>query len=228
MTSNGLPVKENAVLLELDISAAFDAVDHFMLCRRAECDFGIRGTALRWLQSFVSDRSQHIAIGLKQSATTALSSGVSQGSILGPLLFAMYMSPTDDVVRAHQMQNHQYANDLMLYTALMLSMFSDLTSVADCTDAVSTWFMNNALLLNPGKTEAVILGTRQRLAGLQCSAGAFVSSLVTSRAVTGCNVDSALDTRPRMTGGVAVAVDWRSLLTFVVKCVARSLAVWSC
>ena len=75
-----------------------------MLCRRTECDFGIRGTALRWLQSFVSDRSQYIAIGLEQSATTALSSGVPQGSILGPLLFAMYVSPIDDVVRAHQMQ----------------------------------------------------------------------------------------------------------------------------
>ena len=59
-------------------------------------------------------------------------------------------------------------------------------------------------------------------------AGAFISSLVTSAAVTGSNVDSVLDSRPRMTGGVAVAVDWRTLLTFVVKCVARSLAVWSC
>ena len=73
MTSNGLQVKENAVLLALDISAAFDAVDHFILCRRAECDFGIRGTALQWLQSFVSDRSQDIAVGLERSATTALS-----------------------------------------------------------------------------------------------------------------------------------------------------------
>jgi len=70
------------VLLALDISAAFDAVDHVTLCRRAEWDYGIRGTALvalRWLQSFVSDRSQYIAIGLQRSATTALSSGVPPG-----------------------------------------------------------------------------------------------------------------------------------------------------
>ena len=127
---------------------------------------GVRGTALRWLQSFVSDRSQYIAIGFERSATTELSSGVPQGSILGPLLFAMYVSPIDDVVCAHQMQYHQYVDDLILYTALVPSMFSDLSSVADCTDAVSTWFMENALLLNPAKTEAVIFGTRQRLAGL--------------------------------------------------------------
>jgi len=61
------------VLLAPDISAAFDAVDHITLCRREECDFRIRGTALHLLQSFVSDsdRSRYIAIGLERSATTA-------------------------------------------------------------------------------------------------------------------------------------------------------------
>ena len=70
---------------------------------------------------------------------------------------------------------HQYADDLMLYTALVPSMFSDLTSVADCTDAVSTWFMENSLLLNPGKTEAVIFRTRQRLADLDITGGVDVA-----------------------------------------------------
>jgi len=104
------------------------------------------------LQSFLSDRLQYIAVGLEQSATTALSFGVPKGSILGPRLFGMYVSPTDDVVGAHQMQYHLYADDLMLYTTLV-------PSIADCIDAVSTWFMENALLLNPAKTEAEIFGT---------------------------------------------------------------------
>ena len=68
---------------------------------RAECDFRIRGTALRWLRSFVFGRSQYIAFGLELSATTALSTGVPQGPVLGPLLFATYVSPIDDAVRAH-------------------------------------------------------------------------------------------------------------------------------
>jgi len=72
-------------------------------------------------------------------------------------------------------KSHQYADDLMLYTALVPSMFSDLMSVADCTDAVSTWFMENALLLNPGKTEAVIFGTRQLLASLDITGGINVA-----------------------------------------------------
>ena len=130
--------------------------------RSAGCDFGTRRTALQWLQSFVSDRLQYIA-------TTALSSDVPKGSILEPLLYLrcrLYVSPTNDIVRAHQVQYRQYADDLMLYTAPVPSMFSDLSSIADCTDAVSAWFMKNALLLNAGKTEAVIFGTRQRLADL--------------------------------------------------------------
>ena len=59
----------------------------------------------------------------------------------------------------------------MLYTALLPSRFSDLSSIAHCIDAVSTWFMQNALLLNPGKTEAVIFGTWQHLASLDITGG---------------------------------------------------------
>ena len=73
------------------------------------------------------------------------------------------------------MHYHQYADDLMLYTALTPSMFCDLSSMTECTDAVSAWFMENALLLNPGKTEAVIFGTRQRLAGVASLGGLNVA-----------------------------------------------------
>jgi len=52
-----------SVLLALDISAAFDAVDQSVFCKRAQVEFGVNGTALDWLQSFVTDRSQYIAVG---------------------------------------------------------------------------------------------------------------------------------------------------------------------
>ena len=102
------------MLLALDISAAFDAVDHSVLCKRAQAKFAINGTALDWLQSFVTDRSQYIAVGDERSETTILSSGVPQGSTLGPFLFALYMSPIDDVICSRESQYHQYADDLML------------------------------------------------------------------------------------------------------------------
>jgi len=86
-----------------------------ILCRRIESDFGVTGTALSWLRSFVSDRSQYVAVGPVKSETCALSTGVPQGSVLGPLSFAMYVSEIDAVIQSHSVQYHQYADDLMIY-----------------------------------------------------------------------------------------------------------------
>jgi len=82
---------------------------------------------------------------------------------MGPLLFAMYVSPIGQVFHAFGIQHHQYADDLMLYCALTASQLDVLSPLVRCSDAVSLWFHQNALLLNPGKTEAVLFATRQRL-----------------------------------------------------------------
>ena len=74
-------------VLALDISAAFDAVDHATLIDRALNVFGIHDVALDWLRSFVTERTQQIAVGSEKSAVFECSSRVPQGSVLGPLLF---------------------------------------------------------------------------------------------------------------------------------------------
>ena len=93
-------------LLALDISASFDAVDHSVLGACINTDFAIGGTVGRWIESFVTDRSQYVAVGVERSETVRLASGVSQGSILGPLLFAMYVSPIGQVADAFGIQHH--------------------------------------------------------------------------------------------------------------------------
>ena len=82
------------------------------------------------------------------------------------------------VIQSHSVQYHQYADNLMIYLSLVPKAFGDLSSFVGCSDAVSTWFLQNALLLNPEKTEAIIFGTRQRLAGTQTSAGVSVAGTV--------------------------------------------------
>jgi len=77
--------------------------------------FMVLPSAIIWLQSFVSDRQQYVAVGAKQSASVNCTSGVPQGSVLGPLLFAMYISPVGNVVAAHSLCYHQYADDTQLY-----------------------------------------------------------------------------------------------------------------
>ena len=103
------------VLLSLDISAAFDTINHSTLLDRITQDFGICGSAVIWLQSFISDRQQYVAVDAEQSTPVNCSSGVPQGSVLGPLLFAMYIPPVGNVVAAHSLCYHQYADDTQLY-----------------------------------------------------------------------------------------------------------------
>jgi len=161
------------VLLALDISAAFDAVDHTTLVERARTVFGINGATLDWLRSFVTERSQFIAVGTERSETVACLSGVPKGSVLGPILFGMYVSPVGDLIAQHNISYHQYADDL--YMSLSSEDFNHLSAMKICAVDVSRWFVKNALFLNPDKTEAVVFGTRKRLPQLHLSRGIDVS-----------------------------------------------------
>jgi len=94
----------------------------------------------------------------------------------------------------------------MIYLSLVPKAFGDLSSLVGCSDAVSTWFLQNALLLNPEKTEAIIFGTRQRLAGTQTSAGVSVEGTVVHFAeavkLLGVTLDSALTFNQHVTNVV--------------------------
>ena len=89
----------STVIVALDISAAFDTICHSNLLNRLRDEFGVEGVALTWIESYLSGRSQFVRIGQQSSTTSKLDSGVPQGSVLGPLLFAAYVSPVDDVIK---------------------------------------------------------------------------------------------------------------------------------
>jgi len=102
------------VLIGLDLSAAFDTVDHRLLHDRLRLEIGVTATVLDWLQSYLEGRSQFVKIGQHQSPTVGVDVGVPQGSVLGPLLFAVYCSPVADVIAHHGVQYHHYADDTQL------------------------------------------------------------------------------------------------------------------
>ena len=151
---NGHP----SVLVALDISAAFDTIDHDVLCQRATSDFGIQGLALKWLRSFVSGRSNYVCVDSDHSPVTASSSGVPQGSVLGPILFAMYTAPVARIIDHHGLRYHMYADDTQLYTALQRGHI-DLTHIQQCTNDIHRWYAENGMMLNPTKSETVAVGT---------------------------------------------------------------------
>jgi len=168
-------IQQTTVLLALDISAAFDTIGFSTLADRLRTDFGIGGFALAWLRSFVTDRTQYVGVGSSRSVPAACLSGVPQGSVLGPLLFAMYIAPVGNVVAAHRLHFHQYADDTQLYMAVRPTANSPFDALSHCVSDVSRWFLENGMLLNPNKTEAVLFGTRAQRAKLDMSAGIDVA-----------------------------------------------------
>ena len=103
------------LLVLLDLSSAFDTVNHDIMIRQLEMSFGITGTALQWLRSYLSGRSKHVIVNGERSESLNLPSGVPQGSCLGPLLFTFYSSKLFEVIKPHLPEAHAYADDSLLY-----------------------------------------------------------------------------------------------------------------
>ena len=134
---------QNAVLVPLDLSAAFDTVDHNILLNRLEDWVGIKGSALLWFKSYLQHRTFSVSIGHSSSASAPVSYGVPQGSILVPILFCLYMLPLGDIIRKHFVSFHFYADDTQLY--LPLTTQESAQSLLHCIEASKHWMSNNFL-----------------------------------------------------------------------------------
>jgi Reverse transcriptase (RNA-dependent DNA polymerase) len=104
-----------SLLLSLDISAAFDTLNHKRLLQRAQDLFGFDGQTNLWLASYLSDRSSFVSMGASKSNTITHSTGVPQGSVLGPLLFSISTTPIGSLISSLGILYHQYADDTQLF-----------------------------------------------------------------------------------------------------------------
>ena len=144
----------SSVLILLDLSAAFDTVNHSIPLSSLAAT-GFCGTALDWIKSYLSGRSSQVTWSGNLSTPRPLVTGVPQGSVLGPLLFPMYTRSLGPVISAHGMSYHCNADDTQLFLSFSPSDTQVSTQIPACLRDIQSWMDNHHLKLNPGKMELI-------------------------------------------------------------------------
>ena len=144
--------------LLLDMSKAFDTVNHSILLQKLS-RYGVRRAELKWFAEYLSDRRQRVCIRGVKSQWSEVKRGVPQGSILGPLLFIVYVNDLPQSVQKSSVK--QYADD----TTISLSA-EDINTLREGleedADNVMKWAENNGLKLNTKKTQLLLIGRKKR------------------------------------------------------------------
>ena len=133
-----------------------------MLLSRLRKYIGLRDTVLNWFRSYLSQRQQSVLINGVKSKTVPLSCGVPEGSVLGPILFTIYLLPLGDIIRKHGLKFHMYADDCQLYTSFSMSTNEAVSSMQMAIDDIRAWYAANMLKLNDDKTEMLVIGSKYR------------------------------------------------------------------
>lgn len=147
------------VLCLLDFSKAFDRVNHSILCKKLRHYFGFSDRAVKLLSSYLSNRSQRVLVGDHFSNVRYLREGVPQGSILGPLLFCIFINDIAHV--CNSVSFHLYADDIQIYLSRPIGLIEDLFHrVNDDLKGIYRWSVENGLTLNPSKTQAILISKK--------------------------------------------------------------------
>ena len=164
--------QEVMCLILLDLSVTFNTVDHQIRLSRLKKGFAVTGKALSWFESYLTKCTQAVVIGNvktngEKSRSIELHQLVPQGSVLGPIAFALYMGPLGDICRAHGIVFHLYMDDHQVYLSFkpssICSKEESITKLQSCIEDIGRWMTHNFLKFNTDRAEFILFGTRQQL-----------------------------------------------------------------
>ena len=186
-----------SLLILLDITAAFDTIDHNILLQLLHSTIGLDGTTLKWFTSYLTDRTEYVALGKTRSRIHSVTCGVPQGSVLGPTLFTLYTIPLGRIIRNHGLHFHCYADDTQLYLRLRPtpSTPQPLATLDSCLGEIEAWMKLNYLQLNSSKTQAIQIGTPHQINSFPITSITFSGQTIplsTSVTNLGVMIDSQL------------------------------------
>ena len=163
---NNLDKKKLPLAVFIDLSKAFDTIDHQILLHKLE-HYGIRGTALKWFKSYLTDRQQYVQYKDKTSEKSDIITGVPQGSILGPLLFIIYVNDIAKITNKFHFTI--YADDTTLIEPICTFSHPSAENIITLTkeinlelDKIVQWMALNKLSLNVKKTKMMIFHYKQK------------------------------------------------------------------
>ena len=189
----------------LDLSAAFDTVDHRILLQRLDSLLGIRGCALEWFVSYLSDRYMQVVVANAKSEPVLLDCSVPQGSQLGPKLYNDYTLPLGVLVRILLIIFHFYADDSQLLRISSLHEHDQREAVGHlerCVSEIGQWMTDNKLKLNPTKTEFIVITSARNQAKIVTDSLTLDNSVI-PRSDTIRNLGVVMDSNLDMKAHVA-------------------------
>ena len=144
-------------LATIDVSSAFDTVNHQSLIDRFYHHFGLRETALKWLESYLKDREQSVMIDCARSDPVLLEHGFPQGATLAGIFYDMFTAPVGKVAEKHKsVDHHAYADDNNCYIAFYIDEQTEaIQKLNICVNDLARWMNSNFLKVNGSKTEAM-------------------------------------------------------------------------
>ena len=133
-----------------------------ILVHRLHTDFGFTDTVLQWFTFYLTDRTHYVSLSNHCSPFAPAHSGVPHGSVLGPMLFTMYIKPLSAIIDSHSIIHHSFADDLQLQMSAPPDRISELLhSMQSCISDVKVWASANMPKLNDNKTELMLVTSKR-------------------------------------------------------------------